>query len=231
MAAPPIAGLLAEANVKLIGALAGLATIAGLGVKLRQQALDRAKLRSDEYHRRYAERLALRDRTIAFLCDLDDVTPDKLLSFWKETEQARYLCDSYVANYLEEVYRKALRLQLTQDILAAPCDFPDQDRGRVSDTGLALHNWLTATRCKEHFAPYLEDPQATGQLRRLRWWWRRRRESKLVRFPGNLFSYWRKYSLWMSVRVFLRRGPFFFANHVWEESLKHVKVIQSPWNK
>jgi len=112
----------------------------------------RISLRPDVYDRKIQVYRTVRDFLSLILRDAD-VTTDNLLTFARDTDEARFIFDKELEEFLRELYKRAVSLHYTNKRLADRQLPVGQERSRLADENAEVLKWFLDQLevSREHF--------------------------------------------------------------------------------
>lgn len=136
-------------------ALSPVIGIAAWWVARQQVRINRNKLKLDRFDRRFA----IYEAAMTFVAQItteDVVRDDRVREFLLQTRGARFMVSQDMGDYLNELRRKAMELQLVKQQLQGPPIPSDEQRARLADKWGEIQQWFQNQLdvLPEKFTPY-----------------------------------------------------------------------------
>ncbi len=111
------------------------------GIAQQQAKLADIRLQHDLFERRFVIFEAARALILEVVRN-SDVSDDGLRNFVRGTDKSVFLLEKEITDYLDDIRKKAIELQIAVARLRDPMFHPSEDRARVSAQRADLANWF-----------------------------------------------------------------------------------------
>ena len=104
-------------------------------------------------------------RMISLVTRDGDISSDELLSFRAKTYESNFLFDKDLADYIDELYSRGMKLRTTNDLLKSPALPIGEKRDDVTVQNSKQLIWLAdqLPMVKKRFIKYLQIPDVNSQ--------------------------------------------------------------------
>ena len=139
------------------GLLIPLIAILAAYIAYQQAQTAKRKLKLDTFDKRYAIFIAVMD-FLSLVVGNINVTNEQLFKLIQETKSSYFLFGEDIYTYIDDVYKKAIRLRLANQILNGRREISEEERTRLVNQDQELLEWFMqqAEEARQKFSKYLK---------------------------------------------------------------------------